>query len=162
MPTHIGRVAQVSVSPGGVPKGAVSQAWVATSGVEHDVQGDRRHHGGPDRAVCLYSADLLRLLASEGHPIGPGTTGENLTIEGIAWEALRPGTVLEVGEVELEVTDFAAPCATIRGSFADANSNRINEQKWPGWSRLYARVLREGVVKPGDEVRVQGGGTGRS
>ena len=55
----------------------------------------------------------------------------------------------------MEVTGYAEPCKTIRGSFADANSNRIGQRVHAGWSRLYARVLREGVVRPGDAVRVR-------
>ena len=157
VPERFGHVVQVSTSRGGVPKLPVSQAWISVARVEGDAQRDRRHHGGPDRAVCLDSAELIRALAAEGNPIAPGTVGENLTLEGIDWRTLGPGSVLEVGDAELEVTDFAAPCTTIRGSFADANSNRINEAKWTGWSRLYARVLREGVVKPGDDVRASAG-----
>ena len=155
MSNREGRVAQINVSQGGVPKLAVLTAWVASSGVENDVQNDRRHHGGRDRAVSLYSADLIASLAAAGHPIAPGTVGENLTVEGLDWTLVRPGAVLEVGDAELVVTDYASPCQTIRGSFADENSNRINQQKWPGWSRVYARVLREGIVRTGDVVRVR-------
>ena len=92
-----GRVIQVNVSRGGVPKRAVSQAFISATGLENDAQADRRHHGGPDRAVSLYAAELIAALAAEGHPIVPGSTGENLTLEGIDWRALAPGSVLEVG-----------------------------------------------------------------
>ena len=149
-----GTIAQVSTSNGGVPKLPVFQAFISSEGLEGDWQEDRRHHGGPERAVCLFSLDLMRVLSAEGHPIAPGTTGENLTVEGLDWSLLVPDAVIEVGEAQLQVTSYAAPCRTIRASFSDQNSNRINEKLHPAESRVYARVLRAGVVRPGDELRV--------
>lgn len=152
MSSRTGTIAQVSTSPGGVPKLPVFQAFVSIAGLEGDSQEDRRHHGGPDRAVCLFSLDLMRALNAEGHPIAPGTAGENLTIEGLDWGLLVPGVVLDVGEAQLEVTSYAAPCRTIRRSFREENSNRISQKLHAGESRIYTRVLREGVVRPGDQV----------
>lgn len=150
-----GTIAQVSTSNGGVPKLPVFQAFVSSEGLEGDWQEDRRHHGGPERAVCLFSLDIMRALNGEGHPIAPGTTGENLTIEGIDWRLLVPGVVLDAGEAQLEITGYAVPCRTIRASFSDLNSNRISAKLHPGESRVYARVLRAGVVKPGDAVGIR-------
>jgi MOSC domain-containing protein YiiM len=149
-----GTIAQVSTSNGGVPKLPVFQAFISHAGLEGDWQQDRRHHGGPDRAVCLFSLDLMRVLNAEGHPIAPGTTGDNLAIEGLDWSLLVPGAVVDVGEAQLEITSYAVPCRTIRASFSDQNSNRISQKLHPAESRVYARVLREGVVRPGDGVRV--------
>lgn len=154
MSSRTGTIAQVSTSPGGVPKLPVFESFISLAGLEGDWQEDRRHHGGPARAVCLYSLDLMRALNTEGHPIAPGTAGENLTIEGLDWALLVPGAVLDVGQAQLKVTSYAAPCRTIRRSFRDENSNRISEKLHAGESRVYARVLREGIVKPGDAVTV--------
>ncbi|HNP73455.1 MAG TPA: MOSC domain-containing protein [Kouleothrix sp.] len=151
--TGSGRVAQVNVNPrGGVPKHATPSARVAASGVIGDKQRDRRFHGGPERAVSLYSAERIAELQSEGHPIAPGSTGENLTIEGLDWGALGIGDRLRVGELLIEITGYAAPCANIAGSFADGLSKRISQKLHPGWSRLYARVLSEATVHAGDPV----------
>jgi MOSC domain-containing protein YiiM len=149
-----GRVLQVNVNPeGGVPKWPVPRTFVSTFGVEGDLQRDFMVHGGPWRAVSLYALERIEALRAEGHPIGPGTTGENLTLVGLPWEQVRPGDRLAVGaEVLLEITDFAEPCATIMGSFTDWDVTRLSEWLHPGWSRLYARVLREGTVSPDDAV----------
>ena len=53
--------------------------------VEGDKQNDLKHHGGENRAVCLYSMDLITELKKEGHPIFEGSTGENITIQGQDW-----------------------------------------------------------------------------
>jgi MOSC domain-containing protein YiiM len=70
------RVAQISVSAGGVPKRAVPAARVTTLGIEGDVQRNREHHGGPDRALCLFSLERIRALRAEGHPIVPGASAK--------------------------------------------------------------------------------------
>lgn len=142
----------INVSDGGVPKHPQPWAEVRTDGVAGDRQNDLRYHGGPDRAVCLYSLDLIEALQGEGHPIVPGAIGENLTIHGIEWTDVRPGATLEVGEVVLEVTRAASPCQKIAAAFHDGEFTRVSQKVHPGWSRYYARVLKEGIVTTGDRV----------
>lgn len=146
-------VVQVSVNPnGGVPKTAVPEALLHREGVQGDRQRDRRFHGGPERAVCLFSFERIEALRAQGHPIGPGTTGENLTLAGVSWTEITPGRRLQVGDALLELTSYAAPCRKISGSFADGEFTRMSQKLHPGTSRVYARVLTEGVVRPGDTV----------
>lgn len=148
---------QISVSNGGVPKLAVPSARITRTGVEGDAQHDRKHHGGPDRAVCLFSLEVIRRLNDEGHPITPGSAGENLTISGLDWPALVPGTRLDIGDAAagpiLEIVSYTEPCSTIRNSFAALEFRRIKQNLHPGESRVYARVVREGVASAGDACR---------
>ncbi|MEO8908797.1 MAG: MOSC domain-containing protein [Gemmatimonadaceae bacterium] len=116
------------------------------------------HHGGPERAVCVYSLERIHALQAEGHPIGVGTAGENVTVEGLAWDLIVPGTRLRLGnEVLLEVASFTSPCKTIRESFIDGRFVRISQKLHPGWSRVYARVLSEGKIRSGDPVELLAG-----
>ncbi len=147
-----GVIESINVSPGGVPKSAVMSARVSPAGLDGDGQRDLRHHGGPDRALCLYSMERIAALQREGHGIAPGTTGENLSIRGLDWEAIIPGAKLRVGDVTLEITAYASPCHNIRPSFADENSNRVSQKLYPGWSRVYARVVGEGELRVGDGI----------
>jgi len=151
----IGSVAAISISGGGVPKRRISGAQVSRSGLDNDTQDDKKHHGGPERAVCLYSLERIRSLQTEGHPIDIGTAGENVTVEGIDWDQIVPGVTLGIGdEVLLEIVSFTNPCKTIRASFIAGEFVRIAQKLHPGWSRVYARVLREGQVRFGDPVEV--------
>ena len=152
-PAEIGILHSINVSGGGIPKCPRAAARISRDGVEGDAQRDLRYHGGPDRAVSLYSFDLIEALRAEGHPISVGTTGENLTVAGLTWSKLAPGVQLEIGEVALELTQAAVPCMNIAASFRSAAIARISAKLHPGWSRFYARVLREGMVAVGDQVR---------
>jgi MOSC domain-containing protein YiiM len=149
-----GLLHSINVSNGGVPKLARPSARVNAKGVEGDRQRDLEHHGGPLAAVCLYSLELIRALQAEGHPIAPGTIGENLTLAGVPWERMLPGARVEVGEVALELTSYTSPCTNIAGSFKERGFKRVSQKVHPGWSRLYARVLREGTVRQGDPCRL--------
>lgn len=147
------RIHQISVSNGGVPKMAVTDARVTKSGVEGDRQRNPDIHGGPDRAVCLFSLEAIEALQAEGHPIAPGSTGENLTLAGVDWPSLKPGDRIWVGSVHLELMSYTAPCMHNARWFLNHDFSRISQKKHPGWSRLYARVLTEGVIRTGDPVK---------
>ena len=150
-----GRVYRVNVSAGGVPKLPVASARVGPLGLDGDGHNARTLHGGPYRAVCLFSIEAIERVQSEGHPIFPGSCGENLTLEGIELGRLHAGDRLGVGEtLELEVIKPDNPCDTISGSFADGRFARISVRTHSADTRLYARVLREGTVRQGDQVAV--------
>ena len=147
---------QISVSNGGVPKLAVPQARITKEGVEGDHQRSRDIHGGPDRAVCVYSLEVIEALRVEGHSIAPGSAGENFTLSGVDWHVINPGTKLRVGnQVRLEILSYTSPCLHNARWFKDEDFSRISQKKHPGWSRVYARVLNEGLVKQGDPVVVE-------
>jgi MOSC domain-containing protein YiiM len=152
MTAREGRVTGLQRSAGGVPKLPIDRALVRASGMDGDTQRDRRFHGGPDRALCLYSQERLDALVAEGHPVGPGILGENVTIFGLPWDEVRPGARLRIGAVDAEVTAFASPCRNIAGGFLDGEITRVGQKVNPGWSRVYVRVLSEGPIAVGDPV----------
>lgn len=150
--TGSGYVAYINRSDGGVPKLHVPTARVTVDGLETDRHANLVHHGGLDRAICLFSLERILALQNEGHPIYPGSTGENLTLAGVPWNFMVPNATLEIADVQLMITRFTSPCQTIRDSFTDHRFVRISQKVYPGWSRVYARVLREGVVSTGDRL----------
>jgi MOSC domain-containing protein YiiM len=154
-PHRVGHVTHLAVSGGGVPKTAVDGFDVGWSGADGDVQGDRRHHGRPFQALCLWSEEVLADLRAEGHPIEAGLAGENITVAGVDWAALRPGTSIRVGNVSGEISSHATPCAKNASWFADRQFRRMDHDEHPGWSRLYAAVLRPGRVRVGDQVEIE-------
>jgi len=150
-----GVLVSINISGGGVPKRRVADAKVSLLGLLGDAQNDTKGHGGPERALCVYSLERIHSLQQEGHPIDVGTVGENVTVDGIDWDLVVPGVQLKVGdEVLLEVASFTNPCKTIKASFIDGRFVRIAQKLHPGWSRVYARVLSEGEIHFGDPIEV--------
>ena len=149
-----GVVASVNVSPGGVPKPPVERAVLGRLGFAGDGHDDKESHGGPDRAVCIYASEIIAALEREGHPIFPGSAGENLTVTGLDWAEMVPGARLTIGEATVELTGYTSPCTTIRASFLNGRFSRISQKTNPGWSRVYGRVLVEGLVSLGDVVEI--------
>ncbi|RJU80694.1 MAG: MOSC domain-containing protein [Candidatus Poseidoniales archaeon] len=137
---------------GGVPKPLVEQLEVRVHGCVGDYQRDKKHHGGPNRAVCLFSSEVISHLQENGHPIFPGSVGENILVEGIQWEHIGVGSVFRFGSLTLEVTSDAPPCKTIQDSFTNGRFKEISVKIAPNMTRWYAKVIKEGHVKIGDDV----------
>lgn len=147
------RIFQINASDGGVPKKPLRLAEVTFQGFVMDRHNDVVHHGGPEKALCLYSLELIKLLQAEGHPIFPGSTGENITLTGLDWSLVEAGLRLRLGQsVAIEVTRYASPCQTIRDSFKDQAFERISWRTRPGWARAYAKVLMPGFIAIGDPI----------
>ena len=153
--SEAGRIVQLSVSNGGVPKHAVESARVTPLGLEGDGHRDREHHGGPDRAVCLFAMEAIRELQGNGHPLVPGALGENVTLEGLDWSAVQPGSRLRLGDdVVLEVTRYTSPCLNIRAAFRNGDYSLVSQKRHPGRSRVYARVITTGTLRRGDSAQL--------
>lgn len=144
---------QINVSNGGVPKLPVETIEVGSDGATTDQQSDLVNHGGPDKALCLYSLDVIDKLQREGHPIFPGAAGENLTISGLEWDQVTAGDRFRIGEdLLIEITFPASPCSKNAEWFLDRDFRRMSHDLHPGFSRMYARVLEHGTVITGDPV----------
>ncbi|MBV8761889.1 MAG: MOSC domain-containing protein [Deltaproteobacteria bacterium] len=144
------RIFQLAVSKGGVPKLPVREAHASELGLDGDGHAHPKIHGGPERALCLYSLEVIARLQAEGHPIWPGSVGENVTIAGYDWASLAAGARLALGpEVIVELTKIAAPCKQIVESFSDRSSKRLAA---PELGRWYARVVRPGTLRVGMPV----------
>lgn len=151
-----GLVMSVNASNGGVPKLPIGRSFIRALGVDGDRQADRRHHGGPYQAVCLHSIEAMERIRADGHQAFPGAYGDNLTLAGIDWAAVRSGDRLEIGDPGigplLQVTGDATPCSKQARWFVDGRIGRISIAAYPADIRWYASVVREGPVAAGDPV----------
>jgi MOSC domain-containing protein YiiM len=113
-------------------------------------------HGGPERALCLFSFDIILKLQTEGHPVFPGALGENITISGLRWESVVLGVRLRTNRgVRILITSFTSRCRTIENYFKEMQYRRILQKINPGWSRVYVEVLQDGMLKIGDSIRIE-------
>jgi MOSC domain-containing protein YiiM len=141
-----GRVHAVSVSDRkGVVKHNVDQARLV---VDHGLAGDAHAEGGI-RQVSLLSLASIGKMVAAGAQVKPGDFAENLTVDGLEVMHLPVGTRLKVGdEIELEITQIGKAChkgCAIRELVGDCVMPREG---------VFARVLKGGVVRPGDTIEV--------
>ena len=151
-----GTLVQLNSSQGGVPKKSIEGAYVGWKGVEGDRQATRKHHGRPFQALSLWSAEVMEVLRTEGHQVVPGSAGENITVSGINWSDVRPGTRVRIGEVLCDISSYAVPCKQLADLFVDRDFNRIHHDRdlenATASCRVYATVLERGNIAPGDPI----------
>jgi MOSC domain-containing protein YiiM len=145
-----GTLVQLNVSGGGMPKLPILVARVTAEGVAGDWQKNRKYHGGPNRAVCLFSVELYDRLRSLGIDLQPGAVGENFTTTGIDLQKLARGDRLRVGQCVIELTDVRVPCRNLKQWDADLPELIV------GYSGWVAKVVTDGIVRPGDVVEAAG------
>ena len=150
-----GSIAGLFASPnGGVPKPQVQQLQITADGCIGDFQRDKKHHGGTQRAVCLFSEEVIAALQEEGHPIFPGSVGENILLREVDWKKIKVGSQLFFQQLVLEVTSDAPPCKTIGDSFIGGKFTSISAKIKPNWTRWYAKVITEGQVNVDENVSI--------
>ncbi len=128
---------------------------VAARGVnlEGDRQADLEAHGGFDKAVYAYSVEDQRWWEREiGRPLSYGGFGENLTTEGIDVNDALVGERWQIGSAVFEVSEPRIPCWRLAFRMDDETfPRRFSKALRPG---TYLRIVREGDVGAGDEIRI--------
>ena len=169
----IGKIHQINIGSGGVPKLPVPEAYVSLERVIGDdwswgidkiqSSGKPGKHGGHQKAVCFYSLECLEELKKRSFPVFPGALGENLTTEGLDYHAVRIGDVYQVGaDVRLRISTIRTPCTTIADAYGAGIIKAMFDQrvakcdytstKW-GLTGFYAEVFRQGFVLQGDSIQ---------
>jgi MOSC domain-containing protein YiiM len=137
-----GRVVAVCVSPGGIPKRALSRALVTAAGFAGDFHAHAKHNR-PERAVSLFDLEILAQLRKEGFQLYPGAIGENLTVVGLDVQRLEPGTILKIGETLVRLEQPRKPCYVL-----DAINPSLKDLI-VGRCGYMASVLQGGLIEPG-------------
>lgn len=147
-----GRILQVNVSSkGGLPKlPVIGAVWVRRQGVEGDFNRYRTEklQGDPDSAVLILPLSTIEEYAKDGYPVGPGSMGENLTLDGVDEERMGPGQRWRVGAATLQISRACTPCEELAAYGAGLVKRAKGKRGW------YARVLEEGQVQAGDDARL--------
>jgi len=135
-------------------KERIGPVRVGIEGLEGDEQGDRRAHGGPDKAVHLYPREHYEPWITElgALPVlgAPGAFGENLSTTGLLESDVCLGDTVRVGGVVLQVSQSRQPCWRLNHRFGVADmARRVQERSRPGW---YCRVLQPGELCAGDPI----------
>ena len=103
------------------------------------------------RQVSLLAAESIDKMRQRGFNVGPGDFAENLTCEGIDLVLLPVGTQLSIGkEIILEITQIGKECHSGCAIFRQTGKCIMPKEG------VFAKVVRGGVVKPGDTIRPSG------
>ncbi|MCY9674316.1 MOSC domain-containing protein [Bacillus sp. MM09(2025)] len=112
---------------------------------EGDGQGDLVHHGGYDKAVCVFPYDHYAYFEQFlGVPLQEAAFGENVTVHQLVETEVRIGDVFQFGEALVEVSQPRQPCVKL--SFKHGNMKLVKEVQQTGYTGFYLRVLKEGLV----------------
>ena len=142
-----GQVVAVCLSAGGIPRLPVESAQLTVGGFENDGHRYDEHYA-KNRAVTLFNQEILDHFDADAEPFPPGSVGENITVAGIDLGTLTVGARLSVGEAEIQLEKRWKPC---HATNAASGYSRVNERENLGF---FASVIRPGMVRNGDEVRV--------
>lgn len=137
-----------------IDKHAVDDAVrVDVDGLVSDEHAHAEIHGGPERALYAFASEDYEYWSGElGRELRPGMFGENLTTRGIDVNAALIGEQWRIGEITVAVTGPRIPCSTFAAHVGI-----------PGWPRrfgavdrpgAYLRVVRTGLLRPGDDITV--------
>ena len=125
------------------------RVWLGKEGLNGDVQVSRPGHGGPERALLLYSAEHYPRWRAEWQTrdVSPGGFGENLTVSGADETTTCVGDVYQVGDARIEVSGPREPCNNlVRRHRRKSLIEEVRATSRSGW---YVRVLWEGWVEAG-------------
>lgn len=159
-----GKIVQINISAGGLPKRAIQESFINPLGLEGDIHAHPAIHGGPRKAILVIAAETVEELAARGYPVYFGALGENLTTRGLDIRDLRIGDQLRAGGALLEITQPRGPCSqldvygeSLKSEIYDprVKARDPGSPRW-GMSGFYASVLEPGPVQAGDIIAVVG------
>lgn len=127
---------------------------LSASGFEGDGVGDLRHHGGTDKAVCVYSLDHYSYWEELlGIKLPESAFGENLTVSGLHEDEVCIGDIFEAGTALLQVSQPRQPCRTLSARYG--RNDMVKLVRDSGLTGFYFRVLKEGSVGKGDRLELK-------
>jgi MOSC domain-containing protein YiiM len=132
---------------------------LSNAGFENDGVGDLKHHGGSDKAVCVYSLDHYPSWEEVlGTKLPVAAFGENFTVSGLREEDICIGDVFQIGTALVQVSQPRQPCRTLAARHGRTDMVRLVVDS--GRTGCYFRVLREGFAEKGAALILKERGAG--
>lgn len=154
---QVGRPKKMTTAAGKVWESAIAKEPVSErialvgENLVGDYQANRKYHGGPDKAVCAYSAEHFPAWAADlGRELPFGAFGENITVDGLTEDKVCIGDIFAIGTALVQVSQPRQPCANISKRWTEPSLPRRMEET--GRTGFYLRIVREGEIGPGDAI----------
>ena len=107
------------------------------------------HAGSGHRQVSFLAEESIKKMRLKGLDVGPGDFAENITTKGIDLLKLGIGARLKLGkDAILEISQIGKVCHTRCNIYYQAGDCVMPKEG------VFARVLKGGVIKPGDKLEV--------
>ncbi|MGI2326271.1 MOSC domain-containing protein [Planococcus sp. YIM B11945] len=136
-----------------IRKKQVEEVFLSKESFQGDQVADLKHHGGPDRAVCIYPYEhYARWENAFGKPLPNATFGENVTATNMLEEDVYIGNIYQLGEALIQVTQGRVPCHTI-DRYVDMTP-LMKAMIKTGFTGFMCRVLEEGSVRADAEIKL--------
>jgi MOSC domain-containing protein YiiM len=129
------------------------EVFLGETNLDGDQQADQRHHGGPQKAVCVYPIEHYTYWKEElGLELGPAAFGENFTIEGLTEREACIGDIFEVGDATVQITQPRSPCWKLARRWRVPDlAIQLEETGYTGW---YLKVVETGLVASGQQMKL--------
>lgn len=138
-----------------IAKEAANEAFLTFDGFQGDGIADKKHHGGPERAVCIYPFEHYARWEQEfSCIITEPILGENLSVTGMLEEEVYIGDIYRIGEAVIQVTQGRIPCSTI--SKKTGLPKLMKRMIETGFTGYLCKVLEEGTVRHDSPVQLIG------
>jgi MOSC domain-containing protein YiiM len=120
--------------------------------LQGDAQADLTVHGGPDKAVYVYPQEHIQFWKKvlKREDLGPGSFGENLTVEGLAENEVAIGDEFSMGTARFVVSQPRLPCFKLALALETPSIPKTFMES--GRTGFYLRVLEEGSIQAGDPI----------
>ncbi len=134
-------------------KKSENRVYVGFLGINGDTQGDKEHHGGVDKAVCIYSENSYKFFKEKyNFKLPICAMGENITLLDCSDEDICLADRFSCGEVIFEVSQPRQPCWKISSILGIKNLTAlvVKESK----TGFYLRVIKEGNISKDDSFKL--------
>lgn len=133
---------------------ATSPLHLGKLGFENDGVGDLKHHGGIDKAVCVYSLGHYPFWEETlGMKLPVAAFGENLTVSDVDEDDICIGDIFRLGTALVQVSQPRQPCRTLVARYGRDDLIKLVVDS--GHTGFYFRVLEEGNVENGAALILQ-------
>jgi MOSC domain-containing protein YiiM len=134
----------------GICKSPVSERlYLKKLGFAGNGVADLKHHGGPDKAVCVYSLNHYPYWEEVlGMKLPPAAFGENLSVSGLHEDDVCIGDIFHLGTAVVQVSQPRQPCRTLAARYGRNDMMKLVVES--GRTGFYFRVMKKGVVEAGD------------
>lgn len=137
----------------GIEKQFVAEVFLTTDGFNGDDVADKKHHGGRDRAICLYPWEHYAKWNEKFSTSLPASAfGENITVKNRLERDVYIGDIYQLGEAVIQVTQGREPCHTIEKH--TGVRGLLKRLVQTGYTGYLCRVLKEGTVRADSDMKL--------